>query len=105
QASRRMSRATPSCGRTSARRSPTVSIRSPGDSDSVAISGGDPKGPPYVLEDTMQRIIALASIAALLSSGCALPRATPATFSTAHAQAGGIRPTRAPRDAEERGEE
>ena len=50
----------------------------------------------------MQRIIALASIAALLGSGCALPRATPATFSIAHAQARAIRDAADPRDLEDR---
>jgi hypothetical protein len=50
----------------------------------------------------MQRIIALASIAALLGSGCALPRARPATFSVSHAQARAIRDAADPRDLEDR---
>jgi hypothetical protein len=54
------------------------------------------------MEDSMQRIISLALIAALLGSGCALRRGTPAAFSTAHAQAGGIRQTVDPRDVEDR---
>jgi hypothetical protein len=54
------------------------------------------------MEDSMQRIISLALIAALLGSGCALRRGTPAAFSIAHAQAGATRNAVDPRDLEDR---
>jgi hypothetical protein len=49
----------------------------------------------------MQRIIALGLIVGLLGSGCALPRATPATFSIEHAQAAAIRQSVESRDADD----
>jgi hypothetical protein len=54
------------------------------------------------MEDSMQRIISLALIAALLGSGCALRRGTPAAFSTAHAPAGATRQAADSRDVEDR---
>ena len=50
----------------------------------------------------MQRIIALGLVVGLLGSGCARPRATPATFSIAHAQARAIERAPDPRDIADR---
>jgi hypothetical protein len=52
------------------------------------------------MEDGMQRIISLALIAALLGSGCALRRATPAALSIADVRTGAIGQAVKPRDAD-----
>jgi hypothetical protein len=54
------------------------------------------------MEDNMQRILSLALIAALVGTGCAQRRATPAAFSIAHVQARAIRDAADPRDVEDR---